>query len=86
MIRVSIELLPQGMKLGREEIGLVEIANDGTGTAEYGNYNVVAFKRLGKYRGNRNSRAVWRKARVVGFERQRGPYALLKEALNQLAD
>jgi len=78
MLKVTIDLLPFGSKLGREEVGLIEIVNDGSGNEHVGNYNVKLFKRLNGKKG----REVWRQGRVEGFERKaRGPYDLLRLAL-----
>lgn len=38
MIRVSIDLLPFGSETGRQRLATIDIANDGTGTLEKGNY------------------------------------------------
>lgn len=40
MIRVTIELLPYGRNEGREILKVIDIANDGTGTVDRGNYKV----------------------------------------------
>jgi len=84
MLKISIELIPMGMALlGAEEIGMIEISNDGTcKDPEIGHYDVILYKRLGKNRGNRKSREVWKRGRVENFPRQLGPYELLRRALN----
>lgn len=38
MIRVTVELLPFGMEQGRRTLTVFDIANDGTGSMERGNY------------------------------------------------
>lgn len=40
MIRVSIDLLPYGSEEGKKRLATMDIANDGTGTSERGNYKV----------------------------------------------
>jgi hypothetical protein len=78
MIRVTIEMLPHGMELGRHTIGVIEIANDGTGTVDVGNYDVKLTKEppIAKTRGT------WRKGVVRNFPRRTlGPYDLLYRAL-----
>jgi hypothetical protein len=47
MIRVTIEILPSGDETRKRHVGTVEIANDGTGSAEVGNYSI----RLTKFSG-----------------------------------
>ena len=41
MIRVTIELVPQGNEAAKRTIGVMNIANDGTGNKEYGNYKIA---------------------------------------------
>lgn len=75
MIRVTIELLPFGSEAGRKHLGTIDIANDGTGTAEKGNYKV----RLAGFKGPAST---WRSGAVKDFPRRsRGPYDLLLRAL-----
>lgn len=38
MLRVTVELLPFGEEQGRRTLTVFDIANDGTGTSERGNY------------------------------------------------
>lgn len=38
MIRVSVDLLPFGQEEGRKRLATIDIANDGTGTKNRGNY------------------------------------------------
>jgi hypothetical protein len=61
MIKVTIDLIPFG--IGEPEtLGTVEIANDATGTATRGNYNVKVKGKDGR---------VLRTGRVEGFPRKR---------------
>jgi hypothetical protein len=74
MIRVTIEMIPGGTGEPRH-MGTIEIANDGTGTNESGNYKV----RLAKFGQPASS---WLRAVVTNFNRKtRGPYDLLLQAL-----
>lgn len=41
MIRVTVELLPHGSEEGKQVLGVMEIANDGTGNQFVGNYSGV---------------------------------------------
>lgn len=38
MLRVTVELLPGGSEERKRTLAVLEIANEGTGTEEYGNY------------------------------------------------
>lgn len=40
MLRVTIEILPHGSTELRRTLQIIDIANDGTGTIEQGNYKV----------------------------------------------
>lgn len=75
MIRVTIEILPSGDETRKRHIGTVEIANDGTGSPNFGNYSI----RLAKFSGPRHT---WLKGKLTGFDRiKRGPYDLLLQCL-----
>ena len=91
MLRCTIELLPHGDETRKRVIGVVEIANDGTGTPTMGNYGVV-LKKTPPFPGA--LKAAWKRgllkgedddaiaARVEGHHRtQRGSYDLLYRAL-----
>jgi hypothetical protein len=74
MIRVTIELLPFGYESGKRTLGVVEIANTGTGTERSGNYVV-------RLRGA-NGRRLIAGVHVDGFARKsRHAWELLLEAL-----
>lgn len=60
MIRVTIDLLPYGSDISIRNLGTIEIANDDTGTDQWGNYAVKLIKPSG--RG-------WRIGRVEHFPR-----------------
>lgn len=75
MIRVTIEMLPRGDETKKYHMGTIDIANDGTGTAERGNYKV-------KLAGFKSPHSRWREGAVRDFPRKsRGPYDLLLRAL-----
>lgn len=44
MLRCTIELMPRGIEDLKRTIGLIEIANKGTGTNQTGNYQVILKK------------------------------------------
>jgi len=64
VIRVTIEMLPHGDESRKRHLGTAIIANDGTGTATQGNYNI----RLSR-RGQPDS--VWKTGRLTGFLRKK---------------
>lgn len=75
MIRVNIEMWPRGDKSRAYHLGTVEIANDGTGSGDRGNYMVRAARRDSPLRD-------WRREAVKDFPRRSlGPYDLLLRAL-----
>lgn len=75
MLRVTIEVIPKGDESRRRHLGTLEIANDGTGNSETGNYAV----RLAKF-GRPNQS--WMRGAVRGFDRiKKGPYDLLLQCL-----
>jgi hypothetical protein len=75
MLRVTIEVVPKGDENRRRHLGTVEIANEGTGSTELGNYAV----RLAKFGRPQQH---WMKGAVRGFDRlRRGPYDLLLQCL-----
>lgn len=92
MIRCTIEMVPLGDESRKRTIGLIEIANDATGSAERGNY-VVVLKKTPPWHGALND--TWRKAKlqddcgeevltgkIEGLHRsKRGVYDLLYRAL-----
>ena len=75
MVVVRVELWPGGLELGKKSLGTMYLANDGTGTAGEGSYDVKIMKFDGK--------GTWREGRVEGFDRQRrGPWDLIQRALD----
>lgn len=63
MIRVTIELLPHGDATRKRVLGRLEVANDGTGTTEVGNYRGTLHA---EYTG-----PAGRSGRVLNFRRRR---------------
>lgn len=75
MLRVTIELLPFGSEARKRHLGTIDIANDGAGTRERGNYKV----RLSKFGRPASD---WKTGAVENFPRlSLGPYDLLLRAL-----
>ncbi len=77
MVVVKIEIHPCGDATRARQIGEVRIANDGTGTAEFGNYDVELLH-SGAWWG---TPGVYRRGKVLRFARNLSPYHLLARAL-----
>jgi len=77
MLVVKIELWPKGDKSKAETIGVLTIANDGTGSTGSGNYD-CALSHSGKYFGKAG---VWKTGRVVDHNRKLSPYHLVLKCL-----
>lgn len=82
MIVVKIELWRRGDETDIVPLGRITIANDGTGTAEYGNYTAEA-SHAGKYI---NRPGAFKTGRVVGFLRTLSPYRLLYRVLKAMGE
>lgn len=77
MIVVRVELWPKGDQQRARLLGLMRIANDGSGSEALGNYHVTIDKspEYAKRPG------IYRRGRVQGFRRRLGPWPLLQAAL-----
>lgn len=74
MIAIDISLWPHGFSDLSENLGRIEIINDGSGTATRGNYDIILYQK--------NSNKVWKKGKVTNFPRKRlGSYDLLLRGL-----
>ena len=93
MLRCTIELIPFGDETKTKKLGIIEIANDGTGTRTSSNY-IVTLRKTPPWKGALKD--MWKigclasdlesdiimAGEVEGFDRQkRGPYDLLLRAL-----
>jgi hypothetical protein len=78
MIVVRIELWPGGDEGRKRLIGQARIANDGSGTAEVGNYD-VRLSHSGVYADRPGT---WKRGRVEGHRRSLSPYHLVIKALD----
>ena len=80
MLVVKIELWPKGDESKARQIGRIDIINDGTGTSEFGNYNVNIHhsELLNKTPLSR----FYKIGKVTGFMRKLSPYHLLMRALS----
>lgn len=78
MIRVTVELLPQGDESRKKHLGTAIIANTGSGNVTRGNYTVSL-----SMRGKPNT--IWKRGEVRGFPRKRlGAWDLLYLALHSV--
>lgn len=67
MIRVTVELIPHGDEVRKRVVGVMEIANDGTGDQVTGNYKGTLHAEYTKGQGrnaivrgfNRKTQSVW---------------------------
>ena len=76
MIRITAELWPKGKAKGRRVLGVLVLANDGTGGSHYGSYDAWACLKT--------MRSV-RKGRVTSFPRaSRHVWRLAFQALKEL--
>ena len=75
MLRITVELLPNGDESQKRHLGTAEITNLGSGDDKTGNYEV----RLSKW-GNPSQ--MWKCGELKGFPRQQlGPWDLLSLCL-----
>ncbi|HWB13318.1 MAG TPA: hypothetical protein VG826_29100 [Pirellulales bacterium] len=83
MVVVKIELWPHGDEEQKRPLGVLTIANDGSGDARVGHYDVTA-SHAGAYFGRR--REPYRTGKVRGFPRQLSPYRLVCRALKAIGE
>ena len=79
MIKVTVELWPQGRSDDAQPLGVALIVNDGTGDDALGNYEAV-FNNPGPSGPGLVTRSVF----LRGFDRRRDAWNLLHEALAAL--
>lgn len=78
MIRVTIQMIPRGDESRARHMGTVEIANDGTGDKQSGNYKIRLSRMDSPTRP-------WKSGAIKNFNRiTRGPHDLLLLALLSL--
>ena len=82
-IRVTMEIIPRGDESRKFVAGVLTIANDETGNQEIGNYEL---KITGPVLDGDGSimNDFWSRGRLERFERKRGWWSCVKEALNAL--
>lgn len=76
MIRVTVELLPAYAPGTRETLGAVHVINDGTGSRDWGNYDVRLL--------DADSSDLRAYARVEDFPRDEGWLVLLRDSFHVL--
>jgi hypothetical protein len=79
MIVIKLELWPGGDSSHSRPLGLICIANDGTGDDERGNYDVAASD-------CKDVRKPYKAGKVKGFRRKWSPYRLLGMALKVIGE
>jgi hypothetical protein len=81
MIVATIDLWPIGLERAKYPIGKVFITNDGGGTVETANYDLICeeYNRDGTL-------AATRRTKIKNFRRKNGALALLAEAVKSLND
>jgi hypothetical protein len=57
MLRVTIELIPFGNEVCKKTIGVIRIANDGTGDRDKACYDIIEMNPVGPQHGMRKFRA-----------------------------
>ena len=77
MIVVTFTMDVHGKGESRHPLGVICIANDGKGTAEYGDYD-YAISHTGNYIKRKD---VYKKGKVRNFKRSLGVYKLLGRVL-----
>ncbi len=78
MVVVKIELWPHGDQTKSRTLGVMSIANDGTGSVEQGNYK-AELSHAGVYYGRKPG--AWKRGMVLGYRRTLSPYHLVSMAL-----
>ena len=78
MIVVKVELWPLGVESQAREIGRAHISNVG-GNNDFGNYQVELLKSAEYSR--RRAGEIYRRGKVINYQRERGPWPLLMYAL-----
>lgn len=79
MLVVRLFLWPGGDESQARELGRINIANDGSGDPERGNYDVELLH-SGSYWGQPGA---WKKGRVLNYLRELSPYHLVLAALEK---
>ena len=78
MVRITIELIPDGDETQAKPLGKIVIVNDGTGTETAGNYT-AEIGHTGRYIGRLPD--PYKVATVKNFNRRHSIYALLQKVL-----
>jgi hypothetical protein len=82
MIRVTVELVPFGREADKRVLKQMEIANDGTGTNEYGNYKV--YEPSGCADDRKRLSKAGSIPRVLDHDRSRSMWELVWRALDRI--
>ena len=79
MLKVTLELLPQGDEGAKQLLGTCYIINDGTGTAEAGNYRATVYHTSNVLHKRHDDYTV----RVFKHTRAQSPWKLVRKVLKE---
>lgn len=86
MIRVIVEIWPFGDESKKETIAIANIANDGTGTNNTGNYT-FSMSKCGRGKEDADSKFLnrtWKQGKLLNFKRARyNAWYLVASCLNE---
>lgn len=78
MLKVKVELYPHGYVEGKQTLAELLIINDGTGTREKGNYNVIIHEK--------GTKKILKKGKVKGYKRLEKPvWDLVAKAIKAIS-
>lgn len=87
-IRVILQIIPRGDESKTFTAGHLEIENDGTGSpgngSGVGNYDLRIYGPVQDEPGFNLADEFWEEGRLQGFQRERGYWSCVKEALSTL--
>ena len=88
MIRVTVEIVPQGVESMKKTVFALTIFNDGTGTKEFGNYQYMATETVDdmvwENFWNQEQKKVTYGGEVKHFRRRRTVKELIEIVLKQM--
>ena len=79
-----MEIIPRGDESRKFVAGVLDIENDATGTNKIGNYDLKISGPVQDEPEHAVPNESWGRGRLLGFERKRGWWSCVKEALNKL--
>lgn len=79
-----MEIIPRGDESRKFVAGMLYIENDATGTEQIGNYDLQISGPVQDEPGHSIPNEFWERGRLEGFQRKRGWWSCVKEALGKL--